>query len=195
MRKFHESFQGELLGLFWVVTSGAVLQSFKQLASSQCDNIFVLFVLAEALIGVTEGQSSCQVMAGSSGLVCVGRGCGGCSCCCQGHSAFSPRMWLAGAAQLGQTLPGESCWSPRWKTLYKHTWCFKQMQHFPGCRCLARTDIHIVLLSSISAVLFRENFPDSEHRNNKVALHHRVSWDGDSGVHSWVSMGFGKDQN
>lgn len=97
MRKFHKSFHGELLGLFWVVTSGAVLQSFEQLASSQCDNIFVLFVLAEALIGVMEQQSWCQVMAGSSGPVCVGgsvrgaarRGHGGCSCCCQVHSAFS----------------------------------------------------------------------------------------------------------
>lgn len=92
MRKFHESFQGELLDLFWVVTSGAVLQSLEQLASSQCDNIFVLFVLAEALIGVMEQQSSCQMMAGSSGPVCVGRGHSGCSCCCQVHSAFSSVM-------------------------------------------------------------------------------------------------------
>lgn len=80
----------------------------------------------------------------------------------------------------------------RWKTLYKHTWCFKQMQNFLCCHCLAHRDIHLVLLSRVSAVLFRENFPDSEHRNNKVALHRHVSWDGDSGVCRWVSLGFGK---
>lgn len=193
MRKFHESFQGELLGLFWVVTSGAVLQSFEQLASSQCDNIFVLFVLAEALIGVMERQSSCQVMAGSSGLVCAGRGHGGCSCCCQVHSAFSGVMWLGGAAQRGQTLPGGSCWPLRWETVCKHPWCFAQMQDSRGCHCPAHTDIPIVLLSRVSAVLVRENCPDSEHRNDKVALHHHVSWDGDSGTRSWVTMGFGKD--
>lgn len=188
MRKFHESFQGELLGLFWVVTSGAVLQSFEPLASSQCDNIFVLFVLAEALIGVMEQQSSCQVMAGSSGPVCVGRWL---------------LLLLPGALSLQlsdvtwrgstmQTLPAGSCWALRWKTLYKHTWCFKQMQNFLGCRSLAHRDIYIVLLSRVSAVLFRENFPDSEQKNNKVVLYHHVSSDGDSGVCSWVSMGFAK---
>lgn len=102
------------------------------------------------------------------------RGHGGCPCCCQVHSAFSSGMWLGGA-QHRQTLPAGSCWALRWKTVYKHTLCFKQMQNFLGCHHLAHRDIYIVLLSRVSAVLFRENVPDSEHRNSEVALHRHVS--------------------